>query len=133
MAALIPTPVTLEDLINEASDINTFNNGVKTQLVSPRTKGVESILVAVTDDPISDQIYTGTADANVLNSLSDSSETESWFRNLLSETGIPDILVNSASEFLEGGYVEMSGAELTRSMNLELKDYSARCGLMSLS
>ncbi|MCK5249831.1 MAG: SDR family oxidoreductase [Spirochaetaceae bacterium] len=53
--------------------------------------------------------------------LSDSSETESWFRNLLSETGIPDILVNSASEFLEGGYVEMSGAELTRSMNLHVQ------------
>ena len=51
MAALIPTPVTLEDLINESSDINTFNNGVKTQLVSPRTTGTDIITVEVTDDP----------------------------------------------------------------------------------
>lgn len=53
--------------------------------------------------------------------LSDSINTESWFRNLLSETGNLDILVNSASEFTGGGYMKMSSVELTRSMNLHVQ------------
>lgn len=71
MAALIPTPVTLENLIDDDSDINAFNNGVKTQLVSPRTKGVENITVKVKDNPFATAIQAATCDANVLNTATD--------------------------------------------------------------
>lgn len=74
MGALVPNPVTLEDLINEASNINTFNNGVLAQAVSPRTNGTETIIVAVKDDVLAPVFKTGTCDANVLNSVVDTSE-----------------------------------------------------------
>ena len=74
MSVLTPTPVPLESLINSVSDINAFNDGVKTQVVSPRTTGVESITVQVTDDPTAPVVTTGTADANVVNTLVDTSE-----------------------------------------------------------
>ena len=51
MAALIPTPETLEDLIDNSSDINTFNDGIVAQADSPRTTGTDIITVEVTDDP----------------------------------------------------------------------------------
>lgn len=72
MAALIPTPVTLEDLIDDDSKINLFNDGIETQLVSPRTKGVEPITVLVTDDPLAPRLITSVCDSNVLNTISDS-------------------------------------------------------------
>ena len=74
MGALIPTPVTLENLIDVTSDINIVNDGIVTQLVSPRTKGAETVTVGVKDDVTSPAYHTGTCDANVLNSISDSSE-----------------------------------------------------------
>lgn len=70
--SLIPTPVTLEDLLDDASKINLFNDGIETQLVSPRTKGAETVIVAITDDPLAPRVSEGTADANVLNTVSDS-------------------------------------------------------------
>lgn len=51
MGQLIPTPVTLEELIDESSDINTVNGGGKTQAISPRSSHTDTIIVAVTDDP----------------------------------------------------------------------------------
>ena len=72
--ALIPTDVTLEDLIDETSDINLFNDGIKTQAASPRTLGAQKVVVKVKDDPFSSPVASGTCDANVLNSVSDSSE-----------------------------------------------------------
>ena len=74
MSVLTPTPVTLEDLIDDDSKINSFNDGVDTQEVAPRTTGVESITVQVKDDPTAPAVTTGTADANVVNSLVDTSE-----------------------------------------------------------
>jgi len=67
-----PTPVVLEDLIDSVSLINTFNDGIETQLVSPRTLGTQRITVAVVDDPLSPRLSEGTADTDVLNSLVDS-------------------------------------------------------------
>lgn len=72
MSTLIPTPVTLEDLIDETALINLFNDGIETQLVSPRTKAVEPVTVQVTDDPLAPRVSEGVADANVLNTISDS-------------------------------------------------------------
>lgn len=65
-----PTPVTVENLIDETSLINTFNDGVETQLVSPRQLGTQRITVQVTDDPLAPTLTSGTADADVLNKLS---------------------------------------------------------------
>ena len=74
MAALTPTPVALQNLIDVAAKINLFNDGIETQLVSPRSRSPEVITVQVTDDPLAPVIASGTCDANVLNSISDSSE-----------------------------------------------------------
>ena len=74
MSTLTPTPVTLEDLINSVSLVNTFNDSVETQADSPRTTGVESITVQVKDDPTAPVFTSGTCDADVLNTLTDGSE-----------------------------------------------------------
>lgn len=50
MATLVPTPVTLENLIDETSAINVINPAAA-QAVSPRNKGTDTVIVAVTDDP----------------------------------------------------------------------------------
>ena len=74
MGTLVPTPVTLEDLIDETSDINAFNDGIKTQLVSPRTLGPQRVTVQVADDPfavLADSAATGTT----ANKLVDSGAT----------------------------------------------------------
>ena len=76
MAALIPNPVTLENLIDDDSDINAFNDGVKAQAVSPRTKGVEPVVVQVADDPFAEVLVaSGAATGTSANQLVDSSET----------------------------------------------------------
>ena len=72
--ALIPTPVTLEDLIDETSDINAFNDGIKTQAVSPRVRPTDRVTVQVADDPygvLVDSAATGTT----ANKLVDSGAT----------------------------------------------------------
>ena len=66
-----PTPVTLEDLIDETSDINIFNDGIKTQLVSPRNLGTQRVTVKVKDDPLAAVLQAATCDANVLNTATD--------------------------------------------------------------
>ena len=71
MSTLVPTPVTLEDLVNSVSLINTFNDGIETQLVSPRTTGVESITAKVKDDPTAPVFQAAICDANVLNTATD--------------------------------------------------------------
>lgn len=70
--ALIPTPVTLEDLINSVSNVNAFNDGVETQESSPRVLGTQRVTVKVVDDPLAPRTSEGTADSDVLNSLVDS-------------------------------------------------------------
>lgn len=52
--------------------------------------------------------------------LSDTENTETWFRELSAQTGGLDILVNSASEFTEGGYETMTGEDLNRSMSIHV-------------
>lgn len=52
--------------------------------------------------------------------LSESDTTEHWFRNLMEESGSIDILINSASDFPEGNYGNMSGAEISHSINLHV-------------
>ena len=73
MSTLIPTPVTLEDLIDDDSKINSFNDGVDTQAVAPRTKGgmPERITVKVKDDPTAPVFQAAICDANVLNTATD--------------------------------------------------------------
>jgi len=71
MSTLTPTPVTLEDLIDDDSKINSFNDGVDTQEVAPRTTGVESVTVQVKDDPTAPVFQAATCDANVLNTATD--------------------------------------------------------------
>ena len=92
MAALIPNPVTLENLIDDDSDINAFNDGVKAQAVSPRTKGAEIVLVQVKDDPIADALVTGTADTDTVNTLTDSGATF-----LTDGVKVGDAAINTAS------------------------------------
>ena len=75
MATLTPTPVDLQDLMNSASDINLFNDGIKTQAASPRTRTVEAITVQVKDDPNAPSLATGTADTNTVNTLTDTAAT----------------------------------------------------------
>ena len=72
MGTLVPTPVTLEDLIDETAKINLFNDGIETQAVSPRVLGPQRVTVQVTDDPLSPRVSSGTCDADVLNSIDDS-------------------------------------------------------------
>ena len=73
--ALIPTPVTLEDLIDKTSDINIFNDGSKTQAVSPRTLGTQRVTVQVVDDPLANVLVaSGVATATTASKLVDSSE-----------------------------------------------------------
>jgi len=71
MAALIPTPVYLQDLMTITADINLFNDGINTQLVSPRTRAAEALVVQVMDCPLADSVSSGVANANVVNSLVD--------------------------------------------------------------
>lgn len=72
MSTLIPTPVVLQELMDAASDINTLNDGVKTQAVSPRTRGVEEIVVQITDDPLAPNVAADTADGTTASKLVDS-------------------------------------------------------------
>lgn len=69
--SLTPTPVVLQNLIDAAADINLFNDGIKTQLVSPRDRSPEVVVVQVKDDPLAPSFGTGVANANVVNSLVD--------------------------------------------------------------
>ncbi len=71
MGTLVPTPVTLEDLVNIVSDVNTFNDGVKAQAVQPRSISPQSVTVKVKDDPIAPVIQAAVCDANVLNTATD--------------------------------------------------------------
>lgn len=73
--ALIPNPQTLENLINDASDVNAFNDGVKAQAVSPRVQGVEEVIVQVADDPFLTPTSSGTASATTANKLVDAAAT----------------------------------------------------------
>lgn len=69
--SLIPTPVTLEDLIDETSDINAFNDGIKTQLVSPRVRSTDRVTVQVADDPyavLADSVADGTTASKLVDS-----------------------------------------------------------------
>lgn len=52
--------------------------------------------------------------------LSKSDSTEKWFRDLIRESGNLDILVNSASEFPEGSYGDLNGADISRSINIHV-------------
>ena len=72
--ALTPTPVTLEDLIDSTSDINAFNDGIKTQEVSPRTLGTQRVTVQVADDPFA-VLADSAATATTANKLVDSGAT----------------------------------------------------------
>lgn len=67
----LPTPVTLENLIDVTSLINIFNDGIETQLVSPRNLGTQRVTVKVKDDPLAPVLQAATCDANVLNTATD--------------------------------------------------------------
>lgn len=69
MSQLIPTAVTLENLIDETAAINVIDL-TATALVSPRRHPGDTVIVQVKDDPRAPTLESGTADANVLNSLS---------------------------------------------------------------
>ena len=71
MSELIPTPVTLEDLIDVTSAVNVINVAATAQ-VSPRRNGTDTVIDQVKDDPLAPTFTSGTCDANVLNSVSDS-------------------------------------------------------------
>lgn len=101
-----PTPVVLEDLINSVSDINTFNDGIKTQLVSPRNLGTQRITVAVVDDPLAPRAEEGVADADVLNKLSASAAD-------FSDVAVGDYAVNSETGASAAVTVVDSGTLLT--------------------
>lgn len=73
--ALIPTPVTLEDLIDKTADINLFNDGIKTQEASPRTLGTQRVTVQVVDDPLANVlIASGVTTATTADKLTDTTE-----------------------------------------------------------
>jgi len=80
MTQLIPTPVVLQNLVDDAADINLFNDGVKTQAASPRTQGQETITVQVLDDPLAPTVDSGTADGTTASKLIDSGAT--WLTTL---------------------------------------------------
>lgn len=107
MSTLTPTPVTLEDLINSVSDVNTFNDGIKTQAVSPRTTAVESITVQVKDDPTAPVFASGTADTNTLNHAIDATYD---FEALGVEAG--DTVIATVSG-LSANVVSVSGSDIT--------------------
>jgi len=65
--ALTPTPVTLQNLVDETALINLFNDGIETQLVSPRTDSPQVVAVQVTDDPRAPTFASGTCDTNTAN------------------------------------------------------------------
>lgn len=69
-----PTPVTLEDLIDETSDVNIMNDGIKTQLVSPRSLPTQRITVQVVDDPFA-VLEDSAATATTADKLVDSAAT----------------------------------------------------------
>lgn len=93
MSTLTPTPVVLQDLLTAGADINLFNDGVKAQAVSPRTKGWEPITVQVLDDPTQPAVSSGVANANVVNSLVDTTVN---FVTLGMEVG--DSVINTADQ-----------------------------------
>ncbi|MCP4340900.1 MAG: hypothetical protein GY799_18920 [Desulfobulbaceae bacterium] len=72
MAQTKPTPLTLEDLINVAADINLFNDGVKTQEASPRNLGTQRITVQVVDDPLAVKKVSSTTDGTTAGKVVDS-------------------------------------------------------------
>lgn len=74
MSVLIPTPVTLEDLIDETSAINVIN-AAAAQVVSPRQRGEQLVIVQALDDVTQPTVVTGTADTNTVNTLTDSAAT----------------------------------------------------------
>ena len=69
-----PTPVTLEDLIDKTSDVNIFNDGIKTQLVSPRSLATQRVTVQVVDDPFA-VLADSAATATTADKLVDSGAT----------------------------------------------------------
>lgn len=83
-----PTPVILQDLMTLGTLINLFNDGVETQLVSPRNLGTQRITVQVTDDPLAVPFDSGVADANVASKLSASGGD-------FSEVSVGDVAINT--------------------------------------
>lgn len=75
MGTLVPNTVTLENLIDDDSDINAFNDGVKTQEVSPRTTSPQLVVVQIADDPLAPVVVqSGVTDGTTANKLVDSTE-----------------------------------------------------------
>lgn len=74
MSQLIPTPVNLQDLLTSGSDINTVNDGIKTQEVSPRVshRYWQNVIVKVKDDPLAPATHSGTTTATAADKLTDS-------------------------------------------------------------
>jgi len=52
--------------------------------------------------------------------MSDSESTQLWFTSLLKQSGKLDILVNSASEYSDGGYDSLKAGALERSMAIHV-------------
>jgi len=52
--------------------------------------------------------------------MSDSASTQKWFSSVLKQSGKLDILVNSASEYSEGGYDALEAGALERSMAIHV-------------
>jgi len=66
MGVLIPTPVTLENLIDETSAVNVINPAAA-QAASPRKTGTDVVTVQVKDDPLAPIFASGVADTNTAN------------------------------------------------------------------
>lgn len=95
MPRLQTSPVLLQDLINNASDINSFNDGAKSQQIQPRATALATIAVQVIDDVLTPVISSGVANLNVLNALVNTAVN---FLDLGVEVG--DSVLNTAANTL---------------------------------
>lgn len=126
----LPTPVLLETLMDATAEINLFNDGIETQAVSPRTLGTQRVTVQVKDDPLSPRLVESVADADVLNSVSDSAATfvtdgvavgdtvvavETGISALITEVTSETVLVTGTTDLLPDGdeaYYIIAAADL---------------------
>lgn len=90
---LEPTAVELQNLVDVTAKINLFNDGIETQAVSPRTDTPQVVVVQVKDDPLAPSVSSGVANANVVNSLVDTTVN---FETLGIEVG--DSVINTANQ-----------------------------------
>jgi len=106
MSQLIPTPVTLENLIDETAAINIID-AAATKAVSPRVTPTDVVIVQVKDDPLAPTFASGTADTNTPSHAIDATYD---FETLGVATG--DTVIATVSG-LSANVVSVSGSDIT--------------------